>query len=852
MGHGAERGGRLKTVLVFRSEVLPSSETFILAQILSLSRFSAVLCGIRRRVGVLPVGVPVMLFGTGLVHRVLQRMDFGAWWGAQACRAARESRPSIVHAHFAIDGAKALPLAERLGVPLVVTLHGYDVMRTDAAHARTARGRAYLRGRGRLWSRASFFVCVSEAVRTRAVEVGFPVAKLRVLPIGIDVAALVPRQLLPAESLVLFVGRLVPKKGCDVLIEAFARLQKVLPTARLRIVGDGPERVRLEAMASRLTVGTEFAGVQTAQQVLKEMRAARCLAAPSVTAADGDAEGLPTVLYESLALGVPVATTRHAGIPELIAHEETGLLADEGDSAALAGNLHRLCTEDALARRLAIDGRRVVEDRFSMATQTRALEGLYEEAIEGFVVREGVARDASEVLGGRSTDGLSEAIAVGRSREAVAAWRPLREQAAWLLSGNVASVVFQAACFLMLGRMLGASQYGALVGAVALVNICSQFSSLGMEMVVLRSVARDKAAYPAVITRGIAVTCCGFVVLVLAAMVGGRLLLPPLLFELLPYLALSDALFGKVTQLCARALQGADLAGASANLVAMGSLGRMLTAAGLCLGYWRAHAHLDLLVWVRAYTGVACVSMLVAVAVMVRRLGRPGRCTVRWADLSEGLSFSLSNSSISVYNDIDKAMLVSYGMFAAAGIYGAAYRVIDVLSTPVVSLFAAASPRLFREGLEQGAAGAAGGASRLLRWTVPFGLGMVVVLALGAPLMPAVFGHSFRGSTQVLQLLCILPLLRGLHYAWGTAVTACSSQWFRTAAQAASAGLNLGLNVLLIPRWGWRGAAVTSIVTDGCLAGMTYCVLRALVWQQRKGADGLAKAASPVLFSVDS
>lgn len=846
----------MRTVLVFRSALLPASETFILSQCGSLRSFSAVLCGLRRLKGSLSLDVPVITVGAGFLHRVLRRLGIASAWLPQSIAKVRKANASIVHAHFAVDAVQVLPLVKRLKLPLIVTLHGYDVMCSDAAHAKTGPGRMYLRRRSALWARASVFVCVSAAVQRRAIEIGFPVEKLRVLPIGIDVGDLKARPRSPAQGLVLFVGRLVPKKGCDVLIEAFARLQQVLPTARLCIVGEGPERVRLEAMAAALTVGTEFMGLRSAEQVRLSMLEARCLAAPSITAPNGDAEGLPTVLYEGLALGIPVASTWHSGIPELITHEETGLLSLEGDVAALAQNLHRLCVDDALTERLAVAGRRVVEDRFAMGVQTLALEALYEEVIKGFAGLRFAEAGSGEGLsskwsGEREEEEIAEPFAgpsnaAGSTSPAYGGtgWRPLREQAAWLLSGNVASICFQAACFLMLGRMLGAAHYGALVGAVALVNIGSQFSSLGMEMVVLRTVARDSAAYGTAITRGFVITVCGFLVFMAAAIAGGHLLLPPAIATLLPFLVMSDALFGKIAQLCSRALQAADKAGPSAKLVAMSSMGRMVTAAALCLWCRHAHGALDLLVWVKAYSVVSCVSMVVAIAVMVRLLGRPRRCTIRLSDLGEGLSFSLSNSSISVYNDIDKTMLVTYGMFAAAGVYGAAYRVIDVLSTPVVSLFAAASPRLFREGLHLGAAGAAAGAGRLLRWTVPFGIAVAVLLALAAPMMPLLFGHSYRGSTQVLQFLCVLPLLRGLHYAWGTAVTACSSQWFRTAAQAGSAGLNLGLNLVLIPRWGWQGAAVTSIVTDGLLAVVSLCVLRGLVWRQRDrgaavGVDGM-------------
>ncbi len=283
---------------------------------------------------------------------------------------------------------------------------------------------------------------------------------------------------------------------------------------------------------------------------------------------------------------------------------------------------------------------------------------------------------------------------------------------------------------------------------------------------------------------------------------------------LLPYLAVSDALFGKLTQLSSRAFQGAGLTRWSAQLLALTNAARALAAGALFLGA----AHASMLAWARVYCLASCAVAVFSFVLVTRKLGRPHWPRLRRAHLLEGLAFSFSSSAITVYNDIDKSMLVSAGLLAEAGIYGAAYRILDVVSTPIVTLFAAASPRLFREGAHSGPAGAARGAASLLRWTVPYGVAAAVGLFLGAPLVPKLFGASFARSTEALRWLCLLPLLRGLHYAWGTAVTASASQWLRTAAQAGVAMLNVLLNFLLIPRWGWHGSAVASLICDGTLA----------------------------------
>ena len=117
-------------------------------------------------------------------------------------------------------------------------------------------------------------------------------------------------------------------------------------------------------------------------------------------------------------------------------------------------------------------------------------------------------------------------------------------------------------------------------------------------------------------------------------------------------------------------------------------------------------------------------------------------------------------------------------------------------------------------------------------------------MGVGAPLVPLVFGASFRESIAALRWLCLLPVLRALHYGWGSAITGAASQWNRTATQFGAAGLNVALNFALIPRWGWHGAAVASLLTDGALAVASYGVLRWLVRREAAGAGTSALTGS--------
>jgi glycosyltransferase involved in cell wall biosynthesis len=371
-------------ILIYRSELLAYSETFIAAQASALRTSTPILAGLRRvRHSLdLPCQSFVVAEGDGLVQRALRYAFLQTGHAPRLVADLRAQQPALLHAHFAIDAAEALPLARALAIPLIVTLHGYDVMANDEAHSASRRGRVYLARRQRLFREASLFLCVSDAIRQKAITRGFPPHKLRVHAIGIDVARFQPAGRLPAAPDILFVGRLVEKKGCAHLIHAMCEVRRVLPQARMIVVGDGPERSRLEAEAHRYGSQAIFLGVQSSEQVRQWMASSRVLAVPSITARDGDAEGLPTVLYEALAMGLPVACFRTSGIPELVRDGVEGLLADEADESALALNLLRLCQDDALAQRMSNAGRRRVEQSFDLAAQTAQLEAIYAELAE--------------------------------------------------------------------------------------------------------------------------------------------------------------------------------------------------------------------------------------------------------------------------------------------------------------------------------------------------------------------------------------------------------------------------------------------------------------------------------------
>ncbi len=378
----------LNTVLVFRGELLPASETFIVEQTRAMQVFNPVLAGIRRLQNGIPLHHLTTISFAGYENtfkeKLRRRIFYETCWGTRFLKNLARQSPGLIHAHFALDACLALPIRKHLGVPLIVTLHGYDVTRHDKHFRQSALGRIYLRRRRELWQQASLFVCVSEFIRNKAIERGFPKEKLWVHRVGVDLGkfqfCLAEPRLQP---IVLFVGRLVENKGCVHLIRAMAAVQERCPGAKLVVVGDGPLRAALEAEArSRLRQWT-FTGTESHGEVRRWMQRASVLVMPSVETGSGDSEGLGMIMCEAQALGLPGIAFRGTGAEEALAYGESGLLVNPGDESALAEVIVLVLSDAALRSRLAEAGRRHAEACFDLHRQTFLLEEKYVEVLTG-------------------------------------------------------------------------------------------------------------------------------------------------------------------------------------------------------------------------------------------------------------------------------------------------------------------------------------------------------------------------------------------------------------------------------------------------------------------------------------
>ena len=358
--------------MVWRSALLPGSETFVRHQADRLTRWQPVHVGAAKVDSALSRDTDVIAFRSARAFLPLRLTGRSR----ALRRTLADVRPQLVHAHFGGDGWLVSGEAARLGVPLVVTLHGHDVTRQPRSPG--VHGVRYRRNLRSVFRRAALLIAVSAEIRARAIHWGADPAKVRVHHTGVPVPASLAD--VPKRWDVTFVGRFVEKKGTDDLLAALASLGGGV---KALFIGDGPLLPEMRAYAARQRVDATFLGARPADEVYRLLGESRLLAAPSRTARDGDTEGLPTTVVEAAALGLPVVATVHSGIPEAVVDGTTGLLGAEGDREALAANLRKLLDDPALRRGMGAAARAHAVANFDVTTQTRRLEDLYDEVVTG-------------------------------------------------------------------------------------------------------------------------------------------------------------------------------------------------------------------------------------------------------------------------------------------------------------------------------------------------------------------------------------------------------------------------------------------------------------------------------------
>ncbi len=369
----------MRRAAVFRHNLFVHSETFIRDQAAAMRRYAPVFIA-RRDLHDVPTSAEA--------HAVFDKDSraedarYGVTGKSRRLNTLlARLNVDLVHAHFGPDALYAVAASKAQDLPLVATLHGRDatVARFELLRTKRPVAMRYALLRPRLADHASLVLCVSEEIRRAAEVAGMNPKRLRTHYIGVDAERL-QRPTAIRPPVVLHVARLVEKKGTSILLDAMAAVIQQVPDATLVILGDGPLRKDLEKQADELGIraSVDFEGRVTQDEVHRRMAEARVFCLPSVTATNGDREGLPIALLEAMASGMAVVATRHSGIPEAVT-SSTGLLVEERDAAALARALQSLLADDKAAQELGDNASERVRSTFNVTKQTQLLESMFDE-----------------------------------------------------------------------------------------------------------------------------------------------------------------------------------------------------------------------------------------------------------------------------------------------------------------------------------------------------------------------------------------------------------------------------------------------------------------------------------------
>ncbi len=356
---------------------LPATATWIYDQIRALKRYRPIiLTQTRQNLDRFPIEPVLSAEDISPLRRTtlrLIRKMRGTYAGYENW--LREHNAALIHAHFGQEGYRCLSAKQRAGIPLITTFYGLDV-------SALPRQKKWSKRYKRLFAEGDFFLVEGPFMGEQLIALGCPANRVIVQHLGVDLEKIPYRtDHTPKHPIVLTYSVFREKKGLKYAIRAFAKIAAKYPDVQLRMIGDGPLRPQLQAEIRILNLENrvKILGLLPHPLALEELKRATILLYPSVTASDGDTEGgAPVALIEAMAMGVPIVSSLHADIPEVVIDKTCGLLLPERDVAGLAEGLDTLLRSPEQFGRA---GRAHVENQHNLQKQAEKLEVIYDRVV---------------------------------------------------------------------------------------------------------------------------------------------------------------------------------------------------------------------------------------------------------------------------------------------------------------------------------------------------------------------------------------------------------------------------------------------------------------------------------------
>ncbi len=365
---------------------LPLSETFIYNTLSGLEKFKPIIfTESLQNLDVFPLPNPEIkphFFKSSKLKKAFAKLkgEYGEQFFPTSISNILANHKLVAHAHYGYRAIVCLKEVQKYNIPLVTQFYGFDLNH----HKFLGRAKKQYKA---LFNIGARFLVEGENMAEKLVSLGFPPHKIVIHRIGIRLEKYLFR--LPNWDKrnpinFLFIGRLVEKKGLLVLLEALLKIKQQI-NFKLTIVGGGPQKEEAQNFitSNQLEEYVSFAGFMTPTELLKLMGKQDLMIQPSQMAKDGDCEGgAPTTLLEAQAIGLPVITTFHDDIPNIVAKCYHPYLSKQADAAALSNNILKIIEDSNQWARFSKEGRDFVEEHHDIKKLNNNLERLYTELLQ--------------------------------------------------------------------------------------------------------------------------------------------------------------------------------------------------------------------------------------------------------------------------------------------------------------------------------------------------------------------------------------------------------------------------------------------------------------------------------------
>lgn len=380
-----------------------------------------------------------------------------------------------------------------------------------------------------------------------------------------------------------------------------------------------------------------------------------------------------------------------------------------------------------------------------------------------------------------------------------------------LFKSFILQLIIQGIYFIILARTFAPGKYGAYVGIIAIVSVFMPFATWGSEKIIIQNVSRQRSMFRDSWGTGILKTLIfGSIFISLILIVYSFFSIPGISIQAVFAVALANLIFLRLNDLVRDSFVGLGLLNYTARVMFLVSLNRFFGVLVLIILFKEP----SIVAWTRLYCFATFCAAVISTFLLVTEVDHPRfNLSKVKKDLGLGFSFAVGISAQSIYNDLDKSMLAKLSTLESAGIYGAAYHILNVSFTPILSLAMAS----FRNFFQKGASGIQG-SFELCKKLLPMSLGYSIVAIIGlmifAPVIPILLGSEYNNSAIALVWLSPTIFFRTMHLFAADTLTGADLQSVRSGSQVVVAIINALLNFWLIPLYSWHGAIWATIASE--------------------------------------